>query len=78
MNQFEKIKSFIEANPGCLNSINLIKINKGISYITFFLKDLYEFLQLKTEEGTPILWIRELNQIYQENVFKLGKLKLLS
>lgn len=78
MDQFNKIKVFIKENPSCLNSMNLIKINKGISYITFFLKDLYEFLQLKSEDGTLLILIRELKDIYQENVLKLGKLKLLS
>lgn len=78
IDQFNKIKDFIQSHPTCLNSVNLIKINKAMSYITFTLKDLYDYLQMKTEDGTYIIWIRELKQIYQENVFKLGRLKLLS
>jgi len=54
-----------------------MKINKTISYVTFVLKELYEYYQMKTENGIFIISIRDQKSRYEQNVQKLEKLRLL-
>ena len=77
LDQFTKIREFINKNPSCLNSLNLIRSNKPVSYITFILNEFYEFLQLKAEDGTLIISIKEMKSNLEENLVKIEKLKLL-
>ena len=75
--QFNKIREFINDNTSCLNYLTLIRLNKTIAYITFVLKEFYEFLQLKTEDGEFIITIKEIKSNFDENVLKLENLNLL-
>ena len=77
LDQYKTIKDFIEKYPSCLNYLILIRLNKPIAYSTFILKEFYEYLQLKSEDGCLILSIKEIKSEYEENLSKFNKLKLL-
>jgi hypothetical protein len=57
--QIEKINSIILENPNILQSHIMVKYNKPISFITFIIKEIYEFLNRKTEKGELYIKIKQ-------------------
>lgn len=60
--QNEKVRDMMNENPNMLSSSHLIKLNRSVSYMTFIMKEIYDFNNQKVE-GTPI---NELREVYQE------------
>lgn len=53
---------FIEACPKIFSTVDLIKINRTISYLSFILKDIKEFALKKHEDGVFYQEIRHAKQ----------------
>ena len=49
----------------------MLKINKVVSYLTFIIKEIYDYVSLKSPEGVLILNIKkqknELNKLKEKN-----------
>jgi hypothetical protein len=52
----------VKENPKILSSPDLLKINRCVSYMTFILKEVCEFVCAKTPDETPLYSIRNLNR----------------
>ena len=75
-NQFEQIDRIIKENPKILSSPDLLKINRCVSYMTFILKEICEYVCAKTYDETPLYSIRKLNgnrNILREQMEYLNK-----
>ena len=55
----------------------LLRLNKNVSYITYFLINFYNYLFLQTEDGTKLYEIRAGIQDYDSLGNKIKKLKTL-
>ena len=53
----------------------LLRLNRSVSYMTFILRDFYNYLFLKTEDGTKLYEIRAGIQDYDNLGEKIKKLK---
>ena len=64
--QFAKINEIINEIPELLSPSTLLAYNRNVSYLTFFLSELYNYLNLKTDDDIYYYKIRneyfELNQ----------------
>ena len=62
--------------PDLLSPASLLRYNRAVAYSAFFLKDLFIYLNLKTEDGK---YYYKLRTGLQKNEFeeKINKLKLL-
>lgn len=49
--QIEKMITLVEKSPKIFSTVDLIKINRTISYLSFILKDIKEFAIKKNEDG---------------------------
>lgn len=74
--QVEKIVTFCENNPKIFNSSEMLKMNKAMSFLCFIIKEIYDFVKQKTEDGIYFISLRKLNMLninYQEKVNILRK-----
>ena len=46
--KYQKISGIIEKDKKVISSSDIIKINRTMSYLTLFIKDVYDFIDLKT------------------------------
>lgn len=46
-----KLEDIIKANPRIFTTADILKINRSMSYLTFVLKDLKEYVLQKTDDG---------------------------
>lgn len=72
--KYDKIHQMLENNPKILSSIDIAKINRSISYMTFFLKEIYDFMGLKTLDGVLYFELRNKNAELQELKSQLEKI----
>jgi len=73
--QVEKIVSFCESNPKIFNSSEILKMNKAMSFLCFIIKEIYDFVKQKTEDGTLFMSLRKLNALSNSYQEKLNILK---
>ena len=67
---------FVEANSYILSSKDLLDSNRSISYISFSLKEIYEYLTMKLSDGVFAFNVRNtniMNKKYTELLEKLEK-----
>lgn len=57
--QYIKLMEIFNKHPKILNSAELLKLNRSVSYMTFIIKEIYEYLTYKTQEGIPIYKIKQ-------------------
>lgn len=57
--QYEEMIKIIHENPKILSSSDLLKLSRSVSYMTFILKELYEFSSQKTNDGTSLFSLRK-------------------
>lgn len=69
------IRDFQRENPRLLSSSNLLKIRRSVSYMTFILKEIVEFICETTDDGKNLYVLRQyrkeydrLNDIFQSIV----------
>jgi len=59
--QIRLIKEIVEKNKNVLNYGFVLQQSKAASYITFFLIELYDYYNLKTEDGVDVFDVRNKN-----------------
>ncbi len=76
--QYNNMRELIKENPNLLSPSDLLKMNRCLSYMSFFLKEIYDFCSGKLSDGTPAYKIRgmknELNFL-RERIFIMRKLQ---
>lgn len=60
--KFNKIEQIVNQERKILSSMQIIPINRTISYVTFFVKEAYEFTNLKTLDGVMFYELRLKNK----------------
>ena len=74
--QFNMIQKMIIIKPDLLSPATLLRYNRAVAYSAFFLKDLFNYLNLKTPDGKYYYQLR-INSPKNEYEEKINKLKLL-
>ena len=74
--QFELIQKILTNKPDLLSPSTLLKYNRAVAYFSFFLKDLFSYLNLKTEDGIYFFKIRA-SLPKNKYIDQIHKLKLL-
>ena len=74
--QFNMIQKMIMIKPDLLSPATLLRYNRAVAYSSFFLKDLFNYLNLKTDDGKYYYELR-INSPKNEYQEKINKLKLL-
>ena len=74
--QFELIQKMLKSKPDLFSPSTLLRYNRAVSYFSFFIKELFNYLSLKTEDGKYYYKIRASlpKNIYQD---KINNLKIL-
>lgn len=49
----------IKDHPKLLSSPDLLKLNRCVSYMTFIIKEIYDYYSLKTSDGTLVFKLRK-------------------
>jgi hypothetical protein len=75
--QISKIISIVEKTENVLNPTYILKSCKVIAYVTFIIKEIYEYLTVKAHDGTPILYLRKHRNNLKKLKEKYSKLKKL-
>lgn len=60
--QFEALNAIYNANQKVLNSSDFLKINRSVSYMTFIVKELFDYFMAKTSDGIPLFLLKEYKQ----------------
>ena len=74
--QFELIQKILSNKPDLLSPSTLLKYNRAVAYFSFFLKDLFSYLNLKTEDGIYFFKTRA-SLPKNKYIEQIHKLKLL-
>ena len=74
-NQIDSIINLFETFPKLLNSSELLKLNKVVSYASFILKEIYEFQTTKTSEGEYLYIIKDIKKKNDDLQLKIEDLK---
>ncbi len=75
--QYARMSDIVEADKNVLNPSYILKSHKPISYITFILKEIYDFVNRKTLDGTLIQDLRKQRQELRklkENMAKINSI----
>ena len=75
--QFNNIQKMIGIKPDLLSPATLLRYNRAVAYSAFFLKDLFSYLNLKTDDGKYYYYQLRTNLPKNEYQDKIDKLKLL-
>lgn len=73
--QFEKINQIITEVPELLSPSTLLAYNRNVSYLTFFLNELYNYLNLKTDDDVYYYKIRNDYLELEKYINKINNLK---
>ena len=74
--QFNTIQKMILIKPDLLSPATLLRYNRAVAYSAFFMKDLFYYINLKTEDGKYYYQLRA-NLPKNEYQEKINKLRLL-
>jgi uncharacterized protein (UPF0128 family) len=58
--RYLRIAEIVKNNPKVLSSADFIKLNRGVSYMTFIVKECWEYFSLKTSDGFYIFNLKKL------------------
>lgn len=75
--QYNALIDIQQRNPRILNSSDFLKLNRSVSYMTFIIKELFDYCTAKTTDGIPIFKLKEVsNKIkgLKEDAEKMKKL----
>lgn len=73
--QYEKLIKLLSDNPKLLNSSELLKLSRSVSYMTFILKDIFDFVNMKTPDGTLVYLVRTSRKTQNDLIGKIENLK---
>lgn len=59
LNQYHKIEGLLKKNNKFFFSHIIFKISKPASYLTFIIKEIYEFIRMRTDKGEMVLFLRQ-------------------
>lgn len=62
---FEIIHDFIKNNPEVTKSTDLLRKNRTCSYMSFLVKEIYDYYSAKTSDG---FYIYKLRNLYNQNL----------
>ena len=74
--QLNEINQIIKEIPELLSPSTLLAYNRNVSYLTFFLSELYNYLTMKTNDDVYYYKIRNDLSKINEYINKINKLKL--
>ena len=74
--QFNMINDIIKEIPELLSPSTLLAYNRNVSYLTFFLSELYNYLTLKTKDDIYYYKIRNKYAQLSQYINKINKLKI--
>ncbi len=57
--QYNSLVTIHHTNPKILNSSDFLKLNRSVSYMTFIIKELFDYCTAKTSDGIPIFKLKE-------------------
>ena len=72
--QINKFSSILQKCPKLLSSHELLKISKTISFLSFIVKEIYDYANRKTEDGMKVSILRRIKiktELYKEKVKNL-------
>ena len=75
-NQFNMINDIIKEIPELLSPSTVLSYNRNVSYLTFFLNELYNYLTLKTKDDNYYYKIRNKYAKLCEYINKINKLNM--
>lgn len=73
--QMDKIHKIIHDYPKVLQSTEILRMNRGASFMSFIVKEIVDYFSTKTEDGVYVGNIRRLYLKYQQVLEKQQKLK---
>ena len=73
--RFNKVNDVIKEVPDLLSPSTLLAYNRNVSYLIFFLSELYNYFSFKTNDDVYYYKIRNDYFILNENINKINKLK---
>ena len=73
--RFNKIKDILKEIPDLLSPSTLLAYNRNVSYLIFFLSELYNYFSFKTNDGVYYYQIRNDSLKLNEYINKINKLK---
>jgi hypothetical protein len=59
---YNALSDIFEKFPKVVNSTDLIKLSRTVSYMTFILKECCDYYMAKTSNNTPVYKIKMLNE----------------
>ena len=62
-NNFNSIHSFIKESPEVIKSTDLLRKNRTCSYMSFLVKEIYDYYSAKAADGFYIYKLRNLYQL---------------
>lgn len=57
--QYHNLVQIYNSNPKILSSSDFLKVNRSVSYMTFIVKELFDFYTARTNDGIPIFRLKE-------------------
>ena len=73
--EIEEINALLENHPVIISSSEIMKYNRNMSYMTFIIKDIINYLNLKTQSGILFAEIRERSSEVSTLSLKITKIK---
>ena len=74
--QFELIQKILKLKSDLFSPATMLRYNRALAYFIFFMKELYAYLNLKTDDGQYFFTIRK-NLPKNEYQEKINNLQLL-
>ncbi len=71
----KKIVEFVSIRPFVFNSGEFISNNRLLSYCTFLIKDIFDYLNMKLFDGTYAYFVRKASILLKKYENKLAKFK---
>ncbi len=75
--QYSRICEIVETNLNVLNPSYILKSHKPGSFLTFILKEIYEYINMRAPDGTLILDLKKQRQELRRIKDGIGKLNTI-
>ena len=69
--QIEHMEKLFKEYPKILNSPDLLKLNKSVSFMSFLIKEIYDYSVLRSTDGTLLVKVRTLIAEYNRKKERL-------
>ena len=75
IDQYYNMRDIIKENPSLLIAKDLMKINRCMSYMSFVLKDIFEYADAKGPDGTNLTVVRNAKEEISKSKVMLEKIE---